>query len=180
MSQGHAFTYADLASFPHDGLRREIIDGELIVSPSPKTRHQRVVGRLYLTIANHIAASGGGEVFVAPLDVVLTERNVIEPDLLFVADDQTEILTEPNVQGTPALAIEVLTDPRLDRVRKRDLYARFGVAEYWVVDPDADRVEIYRLLGDSYAKPEILEPGETLTYEGLPGLQIDLAALFAR
>lgn len=174
MPEGATLTYADLASFPDDGLRRELIDGELIVSPSPRTRHQQVLARLYLIVGNHIAASGGGEAFFAPLDVVFTDRNVVEPDLLFVADDQREILTETNVQGSPALVVEVVSDPRLERVRKRDLYARFGVPEYWVVAPDADRVEVYRLRGDAYAKPEILEPGETLTYDRLPGLRIDL------
>lgn len=180
MADGTLVTYDDLAAFPDDGLRREIIDGELIVSPSPKTRHQRLVGRLYLALGTHIEQKGGGEVFVAPFDVVLSDVNVVEPDLLFIAGDQSQILTDANVQGAPALAIEVVSDPRMDRVRKRDLYARFGVLEYWVVDPDADRVEVYRLQARGYAKPEILEPGETLTYERLPGLKIDLAVLFAR
>ncbi len=180
MREKTAFTYADLASFPDDGLRREIIDGELIVSPAPRLRHQRVSLRLSVALANHITASGGGEVFSAPVDVVLSDTNVVEPDILFVADEQREIMTELNVQGAPALLIEVLSDPRIDRVQKRDLYARFGVAEYWVVDPDADRVEVYRLHGDSYSKPEILEPGETLTYDRLPGMGIDLTQLFAR
>lgn len=180
MPEGSRVTYADLATFPDDGLRREIIDGELIVSPAPRLRHQRVLARLFLAFGNHIAAAGGGEAFFAPADVVFSDINVTEPDLLFVADDQLQILTEMNIQGSPALVVEVLSDPRMDRVRKRDLYARFAVPEYWVVDPDADRVEIYRLTGDSYAKPEILEPEETLTYERLPGLRIDLAALFAR
>lgn len=173
-------THADLATFPDDGLRREIIAGELIVSPSPRTRHQRISARLVSVFYNHIAASGGGELFFAPFDVVLSDIDVVEPDILFVAEDQREILTDANVQGAPALVIEVLSDPRIDRVRKRDLYARFGVPEYWVVDPEADRVEVYRPAGDAYAKPEIFEPGETLTFGGLPGLEIDLNQIFAR
>lgn len=180
MPEGAVFTYADLASFPDDGLRREIIDGELIVSPSPRLRHQDVLGRLFVAVFNHVAGHGGGKVYIAPADVVLSDINVVEPDLLFVPDEQLAILTEMNIQGAPALAVEVVSDPRMDRVRKRDLYARFGVKEYWVVDPDADRVEIHRLRGKSYAKPEILEPGEILTYERLPGLTIDLTQLFAR
>lgn len=180
MPEGATVTYADLATFPDDGLRREIIDGELIVSPAPRLRHQRLCGRLHLMFGNHIASHGGGEVFFAPADVIFSGINVVEPDLLFVSDDQLEILTEMNVQGAPALVIETVSDPRLDRVRKRDLYARFGVPEYWVVDPDADRVEVHRLGEVSYGKPEIFEPGETLTYDRLPGLQVDLQALFAR
>lgn len=180
MAERTIVTYADLASFPDDNLRREIIDGELIVSPAPRLRHQRISGRLHLVFGNHIAAHGGGEIFYAPADVVFSDINVVEPDLLFVADDQLAILTEINIQGAPALVIEIVSDPRLDRVRKRDLYARFGVPEYWIVDPDADRVEVHRLGEVSYGKPEIFEPGETLTYDRLPGLQVDLQALFAR
>ena len=182
MPEGGLYTYADLETFPDDdNLRREIIDGELIVSASPILRHQRLTGRLFNALSNHVDRNGGGEVFVGPADVILSDINVVEPDVLFVADEQLEILTEKNIQGVPSLVIEVLSsNPRLDRVRKRDLYARFGVREYWIVDPESDRVEVYRLAGSTYGKPEILEPGETLMFERLPGLEIDLEKLFAR
>jgi len=181
MPQSATVTYDDLASFPDDGLRREIIDGELIVSPSPRTRHQRLVGRLLLLFGNQLSVADAGEVFVAPLDVVFSNTNVVEPDLLFVANGQTDVVTEKNIQGAPALVIEVVSDTRMDRVRKRDLYARFGVPEYWVVDPDADRIEVHRQDGsDAYPKPEIFEPGDTLSYDRIPGLAIDLTTLFAR
>jgi Uma2 family endonuclease len=180
MSKSGLLTYDDLFSFPNDGLRRELIDGELIVSPSPRVRHQEIVGVLFNALWNHVHDHGGGRVFVAPLDVLLSDMNVLEPDIFFVAESQLEIITEPNIKGVPALVIEVLSDPRIDRVRKRDVYARFGVPEYWIVDPDADRVETYRLRGEAYGKPEILEPGEALTYEALPDFTIDLASLFSR
>jgi len=175
-----SYTYADLSMFPDDGLRREIIDGELVVTSAPYLRHQRLVGRLAVAFANHLEAHGGGEVFFAPVDVIFDEINVVEPDILFVAADRLQILTEKNVQGAPSLAIEVVSDSRMDRVRKRDLYATFGVPEYWVVDPDIDRVEVHRLAGEKYGKPELFVAPETLTYDRLPGLTIDLAALFAR
>jgi len=180
MSGNTELTYADLASFPDDGRRRELIHGELIVSPSPRLRHQDLVGRLYLAFGNYLEARGGGKVYLVPADVVLSDINVVEPDLLFVADDRLDILTELNVRGVPSLVIEVVSDSRMDRVRKRDLYEQFGVPEYWIVDPDADRVEVYRLSSGAYGKPEIAEPGETLQCGGLPGLEIDLARLFAR
>jgi Uma2 family endonuclease len=180
MAAGGALTYEDLASFPDDGLRRELLDGELIVTPAPRLRHQDVVLRLGMAFGNHLSAHGGGRVFIAPADVVLSDRDVLEPDVLFIADSQVSILTEANVRGAPSLVIEVLSDPRVDRVRKRDAYARFGVPEYWIADPDADRVEVYGLAGGRYAKPEIFEPGDRLTYAGLPGLTIDVAELFAR
>lgn len=180
MEKAGALTYADLAAFPDDNVRRELIGGELIVSPSPKTRHQEVCMRLTVALAKYLEAHGGARAFFAPLDVVLSDRDVVEPDLIVVLDDQAEIITEPNIQGVPALLIEILSDPRMDRVRKRDLYARFKVPEYWVVDPDADRTEVYRLRGAGYAKPDIFEPGDVLEYSPLPGLRIEVASLLAR
>jgi len=174
------YTYADLATFPDDNLRREIIDGELIVTAAPYLRHQRLLRELAWAFLSHLKTHGGGEMLFAPADVVFSDINVVEPDLLFVTDDRLSILTEKNIQGAPALVVEVVSDTRLDRVRKHDLYERFGVPEYWIVDPEADRVEVYRLTGDGYAKPEIVEPGETLTYGRLPGFEIDLTQLFAR
>ena len=180
MVESGALTYADLAALPDDNIRREIIDGELLVSASPNTRHQVISQRLTVALGNHVAERGGGIVFHAPYDVVLSDRDVVEPDLVVVVDGQLDIITEANVQGVPALLVEIVSDPRVDRVRKRDLYARYGVTEYWIVDPEADRVEVYRLAGGQYGKPEILEPGESLETALLPGLRIDLSEPFAR
>ena len=174
-------TYGDYASFPDDGIRRELIDGEVHVTPSPVTRHQRIALRMARSLADHVDAHHAGEVFVAPYDVVLSRHDVVQPDVLFVATLDTGIVTEANIQGSPTLVVEVVSDPRMDRVRKRELYARHGVPEYWIVDPDADRVEVYRLEGGaSYPKPSILEPGDALGSPSLSQLSIDVAGLLAR
>jgi Uma2 family endonuclease len=173
-------TYDDYVLFPDDGRRRQLIDGEVYVSPSPNARHQRIAGRLYAAFFNYLAVHSGGEVFSAPFDVVLSRSDVVQPDVLFISNADAARLTDPNVQGAPTLTIEVVSDPRLDKRIKRDLYARFGVPEYWVVDPDLDQVEVYRLRKPGYGKPGILEPGETLTTALLPGLEIDLTDLFRR
>ncbi|MHB8511691.1 MAG: Uma2 family endonuclease [Actinomycetota bacterium] len=174
------YTYADLATFPDDGLRRELLDGELLVSPSPRPRHQDVLLQLALVIGNHLATHGGGRLYIAPLDVVLSDRTVLEPDLMIIANAQMEIVTEANVQGPPALVIEIVSNSRIDRVRKRDLYERYGVAEYWIVDPDADRIEVLKRDGDRFAKPIIVETGESLATPLVPGLSIDVSAIFVR
>src|SRR5688572_27783974 len=97
------FTYEDFLLFPDDGKRHEIIDGEHYVTPSPNLRHQDLVGRLYLAIGNYLAQHPAtGRAFLAPFDVVFSFYDVVEPDLLFVAGDQLEILTPQNVQGAPA------------------------------------------------------------------------------
>jgi Uma2 family endonuclease len=180
MPETGTLTYADLQAIPWDGKRRELLDGELIVSPSPFVRHQRLVLRIGTALAKFLEDHGGGEAFAAPLDVVLSDTNVVEPDVFFVPDRLSSILTDRHVMGVPSLVIEVVSDSRMDRVRKRDIYARFGVAEYWVVDPDADRVEVYRLAGDGYARPEIFEAGDILTVADLPDFALDLSGLFRR
>lgn len=176
----HLLTYEDFLTLPDDGVRREIVEGEVLVTPAPTVRHQDVVLRLGYTLEQHVRARGGGRAFISPLDVRLTEHDIVEPDVIFVADDRIGIIKERFLLGSPSLLIEVVSDPRTDRVRKRALYARSSVPEYWIVDPDADRVEVYRLRGDSYGKPEILESGDILESELLPGLTIIIAELLAR
>lgn len=179
MENRGTLTYDDLAAMPNDGLRRELIDGELIVSPAPRVRHQLILGNLHGPIWAHIKANGGAQVFMAPCDVVFSDSDVVEPDLLVVAGDQFDILTEKNVQGAPALVVEVLSsDVRYDRVRKRDLYARAGVPRYWIVDPEADRIEVLRLQGDRYGRPDIFQTGDVLELDILPGLRIDVRQVF--
>ena len=170
-------TYADLAAMPDDGMRREIIDGTLVVSPSPRIRHQMVGGRLHFAFQRQLLGPAQDRI-LWDVNLVLGEHDIVEPDILFVTDDQAGIVEDVYVRGIPALVIEVLSEPRLDRVRKRDLYARYGVPEYWIADPDADRIEVYRLADGAYGKPEIFEPGDTLTFEPIPGLAIDVAAVF--
>lgn len=171
------WTYDDYVDFPDDGKRYEIVEGEIYVTPAANTRHQDIVGFVFVRFYQHVDSHGAGRVFVAPYDVVLDPTNVVEPDVLFVADHDAHRITRANLQGPPTVAVEVLSDPRHDRVRKRALYAKFGVKEYWIVDPIGERVEAHRLEGDRYPTPTILEAGDILTTAVLPGLSIDVAAL---
>src|SRR5262245_51916285 len=98
MSSG-ALTYEDLAAFPDDGLRRELLDGELVVTPAPRLRHQDVVLRIAVAFSNHLREHGGGRIYIAPADVVLSHRDVLEPDVIFVLDRDSAILTEANLRG---------------------------------------------------------------------------------
>ena len=177
-------TYDDFLLFPDDGKRHEIIDGVHYVTPSPNRRHQRLVGRLHLQIARHLEAHPGiGEVFLAPFDVVLSRFDVVEPDLLFIAGDQPEILTAQNVQGPPALVIEVLSKGtrKRDAQTKRRLFERTGVREYWLVDPELDTVQVFRPSPDGrFARVAELtaEDDDHLASPLLPGCTIDLRVLF--
>lgn len=162
---------------PDDDLRREIIDGELFVTPAPFTRHQRAVGILYLRIATHLESHGGGEILLAPCDVVFSDFDVVEPDLIFIPTLQANIVTERNIQGAPGIVIEVMSDPVMDRRRKKALYARYKVPEYWIVDPAKGEVEIYLLAGEDYAEPMILTAGDDLTTDQLPGFVFKVGEL---
>ena len=177
------FTYDDFLRFPDDGKRHEIIDGEHYVTASPNTRHQRLVHRLSVALGVHVLEhSEQGEVFTAPFDVVMSFHDVVEPDLLVVAADQSGILTEKNVQGAPALVVEVLspsTRKRDEQVKLR-AYERLGVREYWLVDPELDLVKVFRREGERLPRVAELsaEAGDQLETPLLPGLVIGLERLF--
>lgn len=170
---GKVWTYDDYAALPEDGKRYEVIEGELLMTPAPNFRHRDIVLWLGFLLRGHVLEHGGGRVAIAPADVVLSEINVVQPDLLFIAHADGDRITEANLQGAPSLAVEVLSDARRDRVLKRRLYEQFGVKEYWIVDPDAERVEVYRWTEE----PRLLQAGDTLATDLLPGLVIDVETL---
>jgi len=176
------FTYEDYLLFPDDGRRHELIDGEHYVTPAPKTKHQRVSSQLHLLLGSFVREHRLGQVFTAPTDVVLSDLDVVQPDLLFVSSARASIITEPNIQGPPDLVIEILSETtrRTDEIIKRKLYERHGVSEYWIVDPELETVKVYRMTDQGYGRPVELstEANDTLTAPLLPGLIIPLAAIF--
>ena len=177
-------TYADYVALPDDDLRHEIIDGEHYVTPSPNLKHQTIVGNIHGLIWTHIQKERTGMVFGAPFDVVFSHFDVVEPDVLYVsAARKAEALTAKNVQGAPDLVIEVGSPStrRRDEKLKHQLYERFGVSEYWVVDPDLDVVKVYRLADGRYVRAAelALERDEILTTPVIPGLELPLARIFA-
>jgi Uma2 family endonuclease len=177
-------TYDDLAAMPDDGLRHEIIDGVHYVTPSPNLRHQELLGRLHLEIGLWLRVHPDrGRVFLAPLDVLFGRHDVVEPDLLFVAADQQEVLTPANVQGAPALVVEVLSPGtrKRDEGIKRQLFERSGVREYWMIDPDAHCITVYqRSAAGDFAEPTKLTAAEadTLATPLLPDFQLALQGYF--
>ena len=152
-------TYEDFAALPDDGKRYELHEGELSVSPSPTPRHQRIIGNLFLILAPHVRASDRGEVFLSPFDCIMTNITVVEPDLVYVDDERRRLISERALEGSPSLAIEVLSPSsiNIDRRRKMALYAAHDVTWYWIVDPDARTIEAYRLDGTAYRLDGTLE-----------------------
>jgi Uma2 family endonuclease len=174
-------TYADYVRFPEDGLRHEIIDGEHYVTPSPATRHQRIVGNLQYLIRHFLETNPIGEVFCAPFDALLSEFDIVVPDLLYLSRERARFLTSKNLQGPPDLVIEVLSPSTKSRdIRlKRDLYERVGVREYWIVDPELAVVEVYRGNGRSFEAPTTFSRHDVLTTSLLPDLELPLDRVLA-
>lgn len=174
-------SYADYAALPSDGKRYELHDGELSVTPSPGTRHQRIIGRLLVAIHTHVEERGIGEVFVAPYDVILSDTSVVQPDIVYVAAGRRGAVSDRGIEGPPTLAIEILSPStiQIDRHTKLQLYARHRVPYYWIVDPDARMVEVYALREGNYGLAARAAGDETLRTEPFPDLALPLATLWA-
>ena len=172
-------TYEDILLFPEgDGLRHEIIDGEHFVNASPTPRHQRISGELYSQLRSQVMDSRRGEVFYAPLDVVFSQHDVVEPDLVVVLKHAARIVGEACIEGAPDLVVEILSPStsRLDRKLKPKLYEAAGVPEYWIVDPDARVVHQhvaergrYRFVGSH---------GDRVEAGTIAGVTVDLARVW--
>jgi Uma2 family endonuclease len=176
-------TYDDFVLFPDDGNRHELIDGEHYVTPSPAPRHQAIAWNLTLLIGNYLRANPIGRAFFAPLDIVFSNFDVVEPDLLFISKTrQGDILTAKHVRGAPDLVVEIGSPStrKRDETIKRRLYEESGVSEYWVIDPELDSIHVYRRADASYTRVAelMLERQDVLTTPLLPGLDLPLTVIF--
>lgn len=174
------WTYESLCALPDDGLRREILEGELYVVPSPNVTHQDIVARIVERLRGWIAREGLGRLFIAPLDVVMAEDVALQPDALFIRADRAGEVVKRVIEGPPDLVIEVLTESsfRHDLLRKRRLYASHGVPEYWIVDPDQQSVTVLELTGEAYKDHEPAAGEHPLPSKVLPPMPIVAADLF--
>ena len=172
-------TYDDLLALPDDGKRYELIDGELIELTSSTTKHQLLIIRLGSVLDALVTRLALGLVLPAPLDVLLSPTNLVQPDLIFVARERRHIVRPNLIQGAPNLLIKILSPStrRRDETRKRDLYAAFGVDEYWLVDPDAETIRVHALVDGQYSL--VAQDGAMLRSPVLPALELDVDALFA-
>ena len=172
-------TYEDYAKTPDDE-RWELIDGELIMAPSPKEAHQSAQGNLGAPMYLFARENDLGRVYFAPFDVVLSDTDTVQPDLLFVSKERLHIITEDNVQGAPDLVVEIRSPStaRQDWAVKRELYARHGVKEYWLVDPEAATVAVLLLDEGELKVTGVYGEGDTLSSVVMSGFGIALADIF--
>ncbi|HLE86109.1 MAG TPA: Uma2 family endonuclease [Candidatus Brocadiaceae bacterium] len=173
------YTYEDYLK-TSDDKQYELIDGELLMTPSPLPNHQRISRKLEFILEKFVTEINLGEIFDAPCDVYLDDENVIQPDILFISLDRLAIIGEKNIQGAPDLAVEIISENSAykDMVQKKRLYARFGVKEYWVVIPDCEEIEIYILKDNTYRLYKSYNKSDNLESPLLKGLNIALKDIF--
>jgi Uma2 family endonuclease len=175
-------TYDDFVLFPDDGKRHELIDGEHYVTPSPNTRHQQISGDLFALIWTYLEGNPVGRIFHAPYDVVFSQFDVVEPDLLYVSNERAaNVVTPQHVRGVPDIVMEIASPGtrKRDATIKRRLYEQAGVSEYWMIDPEIDVVRIYRRTGEGFDRPIELSraASDVLATPLLPGLVLPLTRL---
>ncbi len=174
------WTYAEFARLPSDGNRYEVIAGELYVTPAPRPLHELVSQRLNRQLDSFVDQHDLGWVFTAPIDVLFARGEYVEPDLVFVRRERVGIITDRGIEGPPDLIVEITSDStaKTDRGVKLRQYTQFGVPLYWIADPDARLIDVYRLQTDPTTP--IIETG-TVTWTPVPGgptLTIQVPPLF--
>ena len=173
------FTYEDYRHTPED-KRYELLDGELIMAPAPRTAHQRTSRKIGTRWIHSLRRTTLGELFIAPCDVVLSETDVVQPDLLFVSKERSHIINEDNIRGAPDLVIEILSPStaQRDRTLKRTLYALHGVPEYWQADTDAKIAMVLTLDDGEYKVAGIYGEGQMLVSPLLQGFTLEIDKIF--
>ncbi|MGH2558405.1 MAG: Uma2 family endonuclease [Thermomicrobiales bacterium] len=172
-------TYEDLAGFPDDGQRYEIIDGDLYVSAAPSKWRQRLVGRFHILLHEGVELTGWGEVYLSPMDVLFTSGSVVQPDLLVIRHERMHIFRERPVEGAPDIVVEIVSpsNPSYDEVKKANLYAAFGVLEYWLAHPLTRRFRLLKLENGHFFE---IPPVDGVYHSTVvPGIIVDPATLFA-
>ena len=173
------YTYSDVQELP-EGTLYQLIDGSLVMSPAPTPYHQIVHARLFLALGQHVSRQRLGQVMSAPVDVKLSETDVLQPDLVFVAEARADIIGEQSINGAPDLVVEVLSPSTAyhDVTTKKRLYEVHGVHEYWIVDPASETVEVYTSAGQEFTQHIRQVETGTATSALLEGFALDLDALF--
>ena len=173
-------TYADYAAIPPDGRRYELHEGEVSVTPAPSPTHQEVLGSLFALLSQHVKSRGLGKVFPSPIDCMLSDTTVVQPDIVYVTSGSLAAISRRGIEGPPTLVVEVLSPStvQIDRGVKSQLYARHGVPHYWIVDPEARSIEAYRLAEGAYELSARWEETHPVALAPFSDLALDPASLW--
>ena len=177
---GIKFTYADYLTTPED-KRYQLLDGELIMAPAPNEPHQRAHAELGTRLFMFVKQNDLGRVYFAPTDVVLSDTDVVQPDLLFISKERLNIVTHANIQGAPDLVVEILSPStsQYDNGYKRALYEQHGVKEYWMMGTDPVAVTVLLLGASGFEVIATYGEGDTLTSQTLQGFSVRINDIFA-
>lgn len=180
LAQTTRVTAEDYRLMPEAGPRYQLIEGELTIWPSPNRYHQDISGKLEFILLKYLERNPVGKLYDAPFDVYLTEHNVFQPDIVFIANDRTSTLTDAGAEGAPTLVIEILSDrtAQLDKNPKRKAYAAAGVPELWLVNPETKSIEVYRLQQDAEHPTAVFQEKDAFTSPCFPGLSISATEVF--
>ncbi len=176
------FTYQDYLELPREvGYQFEVLEGTLIKEPSPNVLHQRVSRRLLRILEDYFKeVDPEGEVFNAPLDVTLSEHNVVQPDIFYIAGNMKEIIKEKRIDGSPMLVVEIISpnNKRKDRLQKMRIYQNAGIENYWLVDPAEKTMECFVLRDGIYALLVAVMDEDVMEHADFKGLSINLGELW--
>lgn len=173
-------TYDDYRNLPDDGKRYEIIKGELLMTPASSTDHQKISRNIFLEIHHYVSEKDLGDVLYAPVDVVLSMTDVVQPDLVFVSRERGEIITKKNIVEAPDLVVEIISEHTevIDRNRKKALYERYQVREYWIVHPDERQIEQYILEEGALKHQASAGASRKLISKAISGFRLQLEDVF--
>jgi len=174
------WTFDELAAeLTESNQPMELWDGELIMSPAPSFYHQEIVARFYEKLKERVTRNRAGKVVFTPIDMILSSRRVTQPDVLFISSSRLHIIQD-QVRGPADLVAEVISpgSRHRDRIEKRDLYEQHGVKEYWLIDPEAQTVEVLFLEAGEYRLIGRWRPGEQAQSRLLDGLTLEVSELF--
>lgn len=182
ISEKIKFTYSDYLIYPTNGKQLQLIEGDFFMTPAPNIVHQDILGNLGFILKVHITQHNLGKVYFAPTDVYLSDYDVVQPDILFIRKERLHILTKNYVKGAPDIVIEILSGKtkKIDLTAKRTLYAKYGVPEYWLVDPDKKQVEVLTLSQSGYETAGLYSKGAIIRSKIIPGLKIKTSEIFRK
>jgi len=173
-------TYDQYCLLPDDGNQYEVIDGELFVTPAPSPKHQEIAGELFALLKAHVKARRLGKVYIAPVDILLEEHTIVQPDILFIRQERLGIVGEKKVDAAPDLVIEVLSPSTFykDLRKKMGAYSQYGVQEYWIVDPERQTIEVHRRGSQALQLSRSFSSQETFESTLIPGFQFRVGSIF--
>ena len=175
------WTYEDYRELPNDQKIYQVIGGKLLMVPAPSTRHQNVSRNLEFIIWSFVKSHNLGMVYYAPIDVVFSSTDVVQPDIVFIAKNRLAIVKEKGIFGAPDWVIEIVSPStsKIDIKLKKDIYERFGVREYWMVYPEDEKAEVYLLKGGDYKLRGVFLKHDVLQVSTIEKLKVNLEEVFS-